>query len=151
MLTGYFAIMTFGVDYDAMRTYQVYRLRDEQEKVFTQMKTQMPADRQRNWSEEGKTDRLFILFVSLIMSSYLKYVWKTSKLVDIIDTTLEIIDEMRPIRLVEHTNKAKYITPFVGAQVDICEAFGFDIPEGCSPTYVSRKKTPAKRGRKLKK
>ena len=29
--------------------------------------------------------------------------------------------------------KMKVITPFVGSQVDICKAFGFDIPDGCAP------------------
>ena len=45
------------------------------------MKSQLGFDRQRNWSEEGKTDRLLILF------------------------------------------------PFVGAQIDIANAFGFKIPD----------------------
>jgi hypothetical protein len=67
--SGFFSIMTHGVDYDAMRTFHSYRLRDEQEKYFQQMKNQMASDRQRNWSEEGKTGRLFILFVSLMLSS----------------------------------------------------------------------------------
>ena len=31
---------------------------------------------------------------------------------------------------VRYPNRAKVITPFVGKQVDICEAFGFAIPEG---------------------
>ena len=30
--------------------------------------------RQRNWSEEGKTDRLLILFVGLILSSYVRHI-----------------------------------------------------------------------------
>jgi hypothetical protein len=54
---------------------------------------------------------------------------------------------MRPIRLIEHTNRAKVITPFVGAQAEICEAFGFAIPDGCAPAYTSRKKPRRKRGR----
>ena len=54
---------------------------------------------------------------------------------------------MRPIRLIEHTNRAKMITPFVGAQVDICEEFEFDIPEGCAPAYTSRQKSKRMRGR----
>ena len=45
---------------------------------------------------------------------------------------------MRPIRLIEHTNRAKAIMPFVGAQVDICGEFGFEIPEGCAPTYTDQ-------------
>jgi hypothetical protein len=54
---------------------------------------------------------------------------------------------MRSIRLIEHTNRAKMITPFVGAQADICEAFGFAIPDGCATDYTSRKKPKRKRGR----
>ena len=146
-LSGFFAIMTQGVDYSAMETFRIYGLRDEQEKFFQQMKSQMVADRQRNWSEEGKTGRLFILFVSLVLSSWVRYIWKSTKLYEFFSSSLDILDEMRPIRLIEHTNRAKMITPFVGSQVDICEAFGFDIPDGCAPTYTSRQKPKHKRGR----
>jgi len=150
-LSGFFAIMTHGVDFDAMAAFRSYRLRDEQEKYFQQMKDQMVSDRQRNWSEEGKTGRLFILFVSLILSSYVRHIWKSTKLRELFPSSLDVVDEMRPIRLIEHTNRAKVITPFVGAQVDICEAFGFDIPDGCAPAYVSRQKPARKRGRPPKK
>ena len=145
--SGFFAIMTHGVDFDAMAAFRAYRLRDEQEKYFQQMKDQMSADRQRNWSEEGKTGRLLILFVSLILSSYVRHIWKSTKLRELFPSSLDVVDEMRSIRLIEHTNHAKSITPFVGAQVDICEAFGFDIPEGCAPAYISRQKPKRQRGR----
>lgn len=150
-LSGFFAIMTHGLNFDAVQTLQTYQLRDEQEKYFSQMKTQMMANRQRNWSEEGKTGRLLILFVSMILSSYVRHIWKTTRLYDLFSSSLDMLDEMRSIRLIEHTNRAKVITPFVGAQVDICEEFGFQIPQGCAPEYVSRKKPIRKRGRPLKK
>jgi hypothetical protein len=150
-LSGFFSIMTHGVDYDAMQTFHTYRLRDEQEKYFQQMKDQMVSDRQRNWSEEGKTGRLFILFVSLMLSSYVRHVWKSTRLHELFSSSLDILDEMRPIRMIEHTNRDKVITPFVGAQVDICEAFGFDIPKGCAPAYTSRQRSERKRGRPPKK
>jgi hypothetical protein len=146
-LSGFFAIMTHGTDYTAMEAFNTYRLRDEQEKFFQQMKSQMVADRQRNWSEEGKTGRLFILFVSLMLSSWVRHIWKSTRLHELFSSSLELLDEMRPIRLIEHTNRAKAITPFVGAQVDICEEFGFEIPEGCAPTYISKKQPKKKRGR----
>ena len=150
-LSGFFSIMTHGLEYDAMSAYHAYHLRDEQEKFFQQMKDQMVADRQRNWSEGGKTGRLFILFVSLVLSSYVRYIWKTTELYDLFYTSLDVLDEMRPIRLIEHTNRAKLITPFVGMQVNICKAFGFDVPEGCTPAYTSRQKPNRKRGRPPKK
>jgi len=146
-LSGFFAIMTHGLDFGAMEAYRTYELRDEQEKYFQQMKGQMVADRQRNWSEEGKTGRLFILFVSLVLSSWVRHIWKSTELFGLFSSSLEILDEMRPIRLIEHTNRAKVITPFVGKQVDICEAFGFAIPEGCAPVYTSRQTPKRKRGR----
>ena len=151
LLSGFFSIMTHGVDFGAMETFRTYGLRDEQEKYFQQMKDQMAFDRQRNWSEEGKTGRLFILFVSLILSSYVRHIWKSTELYKLFSSSLEILDEMRPIRMTEHTNRTKSITPFVGAQVNICKAFGFDIPEGCEPAYTSRHKPVCKRGRPPKK
>ena len=36
---------------------------------------------------------------------------------------------------------------FVGAQIDIANAFGFEVPEGCRPTYTSKKSNKGKRGR----
>jgi len=145
--SGFYAIATLGMDLTAMQAWELYGLRDEQEKYFEQMKTQLGYDRQRNWSEEGKTGRLFILFVGLILSSYVRHVWKSTFLHKQFSSTLEVLDEMRSIRCIEHTGKAKFITPFVGAQVDISDAFGFEIPEGCAPKYTSRKKDAPHRGR----
>jgi transposase len=149
--SGFFAIMTHRLDLNAMQALRTYRLRDEQEKYFQQMKDQMVSDRQRNWSEEGKTGRLLILFVSLILSSYVRHIWKSTSLSDQFSSSLDLVDEMRSIRCIEHTNRNQSITPFVGAQVDICNAFEFEIPEGCAPAYTSRQKPKRKRGRPPKK
>ena len=40
--------------------------------------------------------------------------------------------------------------PFVGAQIDIANAFGFKIPDGCAPKYTSRTKDAPHRGRPAK-
>ena len=148
--SGFFGYITLGLDYTALQTLDAYGLRDEQEKYFCQMKTQMGFDRQRNWSEEGKAGRLLILFVGLIISSYVRHIWKTTGLKKQFASTQDILDEMRSIRCIEHNGRAKFITPFVGAQKDICKAFGFDIPEGCGTEYKSRKVSPKRRGRPAK-
>ena len=149
MTAGFFANYTQGLDLTPIEANQHYRLRDEQEKYFTMMKGIMGSDRQRNWSEEGKTGRLFVLFVSQIIGCYLSNVRKT-KLSDKFHSVEDVLDEMRPIRCVEHPNTTAFITPFVGKQIDICEAFGFTIPEGCAPEYVVRKSNKGKRGRPRK-
>ena len=120
------------------------------EKYFQQMKSQLHFDKQQNSSEEGKTGRLFILFISLMLTSYIRYIWRTTELKQLFESSLDILDEMRPIRCIEHTNKAKVITPFVGAQVDICKAFDVAMPDGCSPDYTSKRKPAKRRGRPRK-
>jgi len=146
-VSGFFAILTHKLDLSAMEVFETYHLRDEQEKYFQQMKDQLSADRQRNWSEEGKTGKLFILFVSMIISSYMRHIWKSTELHEHFTSSLEVLDEMRSIRCIEHKNKSRFITPFVGDQVGICQAFGFEVPEGCSPDYASKRTFTHKRGR----
>lgn len=147
---GFFANMTLAVNKTAMEALAAYGLRDEQEKYFNQMKGQMHFDRQRTWSEEGKNGRLFISFVALILSSYARHIWKSTSLKDKFSSTLEVFDEMRSIRCIEHNGKAKHITPFIGAQREICEAFGIKIPEGCAPVYKSKQAREKKPGRPKK-
>ena len=112
------------------------------------MKTQMLCDRQRNSSEDGKAGRAFIQFVGLMMSSYLRHIWKTTDLHDIFATSLEILDEMRSIRCIEYPEQNKIkITPFIGKQLDICRAFGFDIPRESDPELQVQPLAKRKRGR----
>ena len=126
---GFFSIITNGLDHDASTALEEYCLRDEQEKYYFQMKDVMDCKTQRNWSEDGKTGRLFILFIGLILSSHVKHIWKTTELRNRFDSSSAIL-------------------PFVGAQLQICEAFGLTVPEECAPGYTSKR--VAKRGRKSK-
>ena len=149
LTAGFFASLTLKLDMTAPQAMDAYQLRDEQEKYYQQMKSEVASDRQRNWSEDGKTGRLFILFVSLILTSYLRHIWKTTPLKKLFPSSLDIIDEMRSIRCIEHKGHAKKITPFVGGQLEICKVFGFEVPKGCEPGYKSRK-AGRKRGRPRK-
>lgn len=146
---GFFANTTHGLDISAITAQHHYSLRDEQEKYFAMMKGILGADRQRNSSELGKEGRLFVLFVAQILGCYLAYIRK-NKLNDKFHSIQDILNEMRPIRYIEHPGTAPFITPFIGRQVEICEAFGYDIPDGCSPEYVVRKTTKGKPGRPRK-
>jgi hypothetical protein len=84
--------MTHAVDFDAMKAFHIYGLRDEQEKFFQQMKDQMMSDRQRNWSEEGRTGRLLILLDSLVLSYYVRHIWESTRLRELFPSTLDILD-----------------------------------------------------------
>ena len=150
--SGFFALTSHRLDLGAMEVLGAYRLRDEQEKYFMMMKSQMDGECQRVWSEEGKTGRLLIGFVGLVLGSYLRWVWRSTCLRERFCSSLEVLDEMRSIRCIEYVGEeGGFVTPFVGVQLDVCEAFGFTVPEGCSPDYVSRQKCVKRRGRPRKK
>ena len=77
---------------------------------------------------------MFICFVALILASYVRHIRDTKEgLRDNFHSTESILEEMRTIRCIEHDGHRKFITPFVGDQITICDAFGFEIPEGCRP------------------
>ena len=116
--SGFFANTTHGVDFDAMTSQNHYKLRDEQEKYFAMMKGIMGADRQRCWSEPGKEGRLLVLFVSQVIGCYMAHIRKT-KLNKEFHSLQSVLDEMRPIRYIEHPNTKTLITPFVGKHVKI--------------------------------
>lgn len=152
LTAGFFANKTIGVDFDPMQAMDNYGMRDEQEKCFALQKGPLGHDRLRTWSEGGKRGRMFIYFVGLILASYVRSVWQSDEVLRKRFTSTEaVLAEMRTIRCVEHTGRMKFITPFVGSQVDICKAFGFSIPDGCAPVYVSKAKSlTRKRGRPAK-
>lgn len=152
LTAGFFASKTLGVDFNPLQAKNNYGMRDEQEKCFALQKGPLNQDRLRTWSEESKHGRMFICFVGLILASYVRHVWSENEyLQKNFDSTESILAEMRSIRCIEHEGKTKFITPFVGAQVDICNAFGFAIPDGCAPVYTSRaRQATRKRGRPAK-
>lgn len=150
LTSGFYANVTHAIDYTAMQAARSYALRDEQEKFFEQEKGPVGADRQRCWSEDGKNGRLFIYFVAMILASYVKHIWKSTTLKKHFCSFSEVLDEMRPIRCIEHKGHARHITPFVGKQIDIAKAFEFEIPDGCDAKYKSRKSREKKAGRPAK-
>ena len=120
-----------------MEAHRRYRTRDEQEKYFQQKKGLMGADRPRSWSEEGWTGRQLVLFVGLILSCAVRETWKRS-LRKVCASSLEVLDEMRNIRWIEHPDRPPLVTPFVGRQLEIARAFGFEPPPGCVPANPPR-------------
>ena len=61
--SGFWDLLTLGVDMDAVETMTHYALRTEQENEFEQWKSQMSCNRDRISSEGGKAETKFIHFV----------------------------------------------------------------------------------------
>lgn len=130
---GYFASYSYKVSGTAEDMHALYKMRDEQEKYFSQMKGLVLDGRNRAWNELSHSGRRFVSFVSLSVISSVKGIWSDLGLEKTFPTVMQMIDEMKSIRCIEHTGKAKIITPFVGKQLLVCEAFGLEVPKGCSP------------------
>ena len=108
----------------------------------------LKEDRLRVCTESSKHGRMFICFVALILASYFRHIRDTKpELSKSFPSMSAILEEMQTIRCIEHDGRRKFITPFVGDQLLICDAFGFEVPEGCRPTYISKKSNKGKRGR----
>ena len=149
---GFFASKTIGLDLTPLEAMDNYGMRDEQEKCFQLQKGPLGQDCLRCWSESAKHGRMFICFIGLILASYVRSVWeKNEYLRKKFGSTESVLAEMRTIRCIEHKGRLKFITPFIGDQVEICKAFGFEMPPGCAPVYVSKSKSKTpKRGRPAK-
>ena len=148
LTSGFFASKTLGLDLDPMEARSRYGMRDEQEKTFMLQKGPLGEDRLRVCTESSKHGRMFICFVALILASYIRHIRDTKpELSKSFPSMSAILEEMQTIRCIEHDGRRKFITPFVGDQLLICDAFGFEVPEGCRPTYTSKKSNKGKRGR----
>ena len=152
---GFFSSIIYNKDYTAIESLNIYKTRDEQEKYFEQMKCQIDFHTQDCSSEDGKTGRLFILFIGLILSTVVRSTWKKStKLKKLYRSSYAILDEMAPIRFCEYPDGSTHITSFLSNQVEICKEFGLKPPKDClSSTERKNDKASAttrKRGRPRK-
>ena len=147
---GFFASVSYKVDGDAREQLELYALRDEQEKYFEEMKDQLGFNMQNNWSEDGKTGRLFILFIGLIMRSQLRHVW-SEKLREEYPSSIDVLHEMLPIRYITYSDGSSSVTGFTTPQMEISMAFSLPIPQDClssaQKAAVNRKIAGRGRGR----
>ncbi len=97
------------------------------------MNDQMCFGTQKNSSEAGKTGRLLILFVGLMLSSKLRWYWNSTSLKDKYSSSLDILDEMEVIRFCENKNGISHITTFTVNQAKICEECEVEVPKECLP------------------
>ena len=147
-IAGVFASLSFKVDGDARKQLALYTLRDEQEKYFEEMKDQLGFNMQNNWSEDGKTGRLFILFISLILRSHLRHIW-SKKLRKDYPSSIDVLHEMLPIRYIEYPDGSSSVTGFTTPQMEISMAYSLPVPQNClsSTQKATMERKLAGRGR----
>ena len=147
---GFFSSVSYKIDGGAAEQMDLYALRDEQEKYFEEMKEQLGFSVQHNSSEDGKTGRLFILFIGLILHSHIRRTW-SQKLKKEYPSSVDVLHEMLPIRYAEYPDGSSHVTGFTDPQAVICKAFDLPVPEEClsatQKAVARRQKSGGKRGR----
>ncbi len=144
-LSGYFAILCSRVkkkEYPLTYVLDRYRMRDEQEKSFMFVKSEQNGRRLQTSIEPSTDGRMLIQFITLTINAAIHRVYVNNPVLNKrFPTRKHMVEEMRGIRLIRHLNRAKIITEFVGMQVDIFDAFGFEIPPHCRPISRPKKKS----------
>lgn len=130
---GFFASISYGVEWDALQAHRSYKLRDEQEKYFARMKGQLDGHCQRAWTESSRSGRELLLFAAGRISSWLNHIRSTA-LAELpggrgLRSVSEMLDEMRCVRLIRHAGDEPFLTPLVGRQHAICKALGLRADE----------------------
>lgn len=146
LLSGYFAIVCVNMskeEYSISWVLSSYRRRDLQEKAFTYLKSWQNGRRLRSSTETSTEGRKFFQFVSLIVNCQLHHLYFNSSdnFRKKFASVWEMLDEMRSVRYVQLKGRREKVSEFIGAQVDIFDEFGFDIPKGSRP---ATKKPPKK-------
>lgn len=146
LLSGYFAIVCVNMskeEYSISWVLSSYRRRDMQEKAFTYLKSWQNGRRLRSSTETSTGGRKFFQFVSLIVNCHLHHLYfnASEELRKKFASVWEMLDEMRSVRYIQLKGRKEKVSEFVGAQVDIFDELGFDIPKGSRPVT----KKPPKR------
>lgn len=131
---GFFCISSVLTELEPMQCLGSYGIRDDQEKDFMVFKSGLGRRRPRSFNDECYYGRMFIDFIALIIVNEIGRVYRSSeKLRKKYLTPRHMVKEMATIRYYNEEKMPEYVTPFVGMQLEIAEAFGLTVPPACMP------------------
>ena len=125
-LTGYFVILT-NDSKDAEYILRVYRTKDVVEKSFENIKDELDLERLRIHSDEAMEGRVFIGFISLIITSYIRKIMDEQKLYHSYSLN-ELYSELKKLRLIQFSNGKQMLTELTSVHKEIFKAFGIESP-----------------------
>ena len=80
---------------------------------------------------------LLIVFVGLVVISKLRNAWRSSLKDDYV-STLDMLDEMAPIRFCEYADGSGHMTPLTTKQVMISRVCNVEPPSECIPLTIQK-------------
>ena len=125
-LAGYFVILT-NDSKDAEYILSVYRTKDVVEKFFENIKDDLDLERLRIHSDEAMEGRIFIGFISLIITSYIRKIMDEQKIYRSYSLN-ELYSELKKLRLIQFSNGKQILTEFTSVHKEIFKAFGIEMP-----------------------
>jgi transposase len=105
----------------------LYRNKDCVEKCFDNMKNELSTNRLRVHSTESMEGRLFITFLSLILSSWIHKTMR-EKTLSKKYTLEEIMYELKKLKMIQLQNKSKVLTEITKTQKELFKKLVKEIP-----------------------
>ena len=125
-LTGYFVIMT-NDSKDPGYILNIYRTKDVVEKSFDNIKNELDLERLRIHSDEAMEGRIFIGFISLIITSYIRGVMEDKNLYSSYSLS-KLYSELKKLRLIQFKNGKTVLTELTSNHKAIFKAFNIKVP-----------------------
>ena len=123
---GYFALMSNDIK-DPIEAIKIYRTKDLIEKSFNNLKDRLDMRRMSVSSEESFTGKLFVQFVALKLSSYIKKQMDANELFKNYSIPT-LLDELDIIQYFQQPGKAHHLSEITSKQKKIYEAMDVPIP-----------------------
>lgn len=108
---------------DKVEVLNLYRQKDQVEKIFDIFKNEMDGERLRVHNQYNSDGRLFIKFISLILYSEVARIMKEKKLFDKY-TVKELFAELRKLKLTQIKQNEPFLSELSKKQKVIFDAFG---------------------------
>ena len=106
---------------------QLYRNKDCVEKCFDTMKNELSTNRLRVHSTEGMEGRLFITFISLILSSWVHRIMREKNITKKY-TLEEIMYELKKLKVIQLQNQRKVLTEITKTQKELLKKLVNETP-----------------------
>ena len=123
---GFFVLASNDIK-DPVKALEIYRMKDSVEKHFDDLKNDLDMKRLRIHSSSAMDGRLFVQYIALILSSYIRSIlnkngWLKNH------TLQDVIDEMKSLRLVCMDGKFSTLyTTLTSLQKQIATLFDLDF------------------------
>lgn len=125
--TGFFVILS-NDSKDPAYVIGVYRSKDVVEKSFENLKNDLDLDRLHVHSDKAMQGRIFIGFIALILTSYIRNVMQQHSLYKTF-TFSSLLAELKKLKIVLFSGNTSLITEYTKKQKAIFRAFQLALPQ----------------------